>query len=847
MTITDPLGPYSPPEGVHDEMLAVDGRVRDDWAQLRHSLNELGLVELHRRRDEAARLLEADGVTYHASGRPSRAEQSWRLDPVPVLIGSDEWGSLERGVIQRAELLALVLEDLYGPRDLVRRGLLPPEVVYGDPEFLRAADGVRAPGSALASYAVDMARDREGAWWVLSDRAQAPSGAGYALENRLVVSRVLPSLYRDAQVHRLAPFFRALRSALQDAAPPQADDPRIVVLTPGPWSETAFEHAYLASYLGYSLVEGGDLTVRDGRVWLRSLGRLEPVDVILRRVDSTYCDPLELRPDSELGVPGLLEAVRTGAVSLVNPIGSGILESAALLPFLPRIAEHLLGQSLRLPSVGTWWCGDDSCRSHVLANLDRLVLKTTKRTSGTHSVFGGSLSAERLASLRRRIEAEPSAWVGQEALALGTSPTLTEDGLAARRTVLRAFAVARKDSFLAMPGGLTRVAPSADERHVANQAGALSKDTWVLSSEPERLTGFWLQPTRQAAVEPLGMSSRAAENLFWLGRYAERAEGIVRLLRAVLDRRNEFAGRPDPAGIACLDILYTALTHVTATYPGFTGDEAQMALSHPGDELFALVVDEDRGGTLGYAVKRLLDNAYAVRDQLSTDTWLIVGNLDRELLELRQPLHDRQAAVQQALDRFMQGLLAFSGLQAESMVRDPGWHFLDAGRRIERAMHLAMLLRATITVERDTATDSLVLESVLTASESIITYRRRYRSRARLDTMLDLLVLDGGNPRSLRFQVDRLVENVAALPVSGPSSRLRPEERRVLELQTTVRLADSERLAVTTGEGRRRTLEQFLDLVEAQVVGTASEIDTEHFTHMLPQRSLSMPLVAGIS
>jgi hypothetical protein len=264
MTVTDLLGTYLPPAGVYDEMLAIDGRVREDWAQLRHSLDELGLVELHRRRDEAARLLEADGVSYHASGRPSRSEQRWRLDPVPALIGSEEWGSLERGVIQRAELLALVLEDLYGPRDLVRRGLLPAEVVFSDPEFLRAADGIRTPGAALASYAVDMARDRDGSWWVLSDRAQAPSGAGYALENRLVVSRVLPSLYRDAQVHRLAPFFRALRSALQDAAPPHTDDPRIVVLTPGRWSETAFEHAYLASYLGYSLVEGADLTVREG-------------------------------------------------------------------------------------------------------------------------------------------------------------------------------------------------------------------------------------------------------------------------------------------------------------------------------------------------------------------------------------------------------------------------------------------------------------------------------------------------------------------------------------------------------------------------------------------------------
>jgi uncharacterized circularly permuted ATP-grasp superfamily protein len=464
MTIRSPdrlLASYRPLPGAVDELLDDAGTVRSHWAHVGRALDELGLDELTRRRREVARLLDDDGVTYNIYEDGADTSARWRLDPLPILVSSDEWASIERGVIQRSELLNLVLTDLYGPRDLVRRGLLPPELLFAHPGFIRAWDGVRVPNSQLFTAAFDLARDPGGDCRVLADRTQAPSGAGYALENRLVVSRIFPSLYRDAEVHRLAPFFRALRSSLQAAAPRPDDEARIVVMSPGPWSETAFEHAYLASYLGYSLVEGADLTVRDGKVWLRSLGRLERVDVILRRVDAWYCDPLELRPDSHLGVPGLVEAARLGNVTIVNTLGSGVLENPGLLPFLPRLSEHLLGQSLRLPSVDTWWCGDDASRSHVLANLGELVIKPTARNgSGPAAVFGAALSAREAAELRRDIEARPHLWVGQEPVALAAAPTLTDHGLEARRAVLRAFTVARGESYAAMPGGLTRVAPT---------------------------------------------------------------------------------------------------------------------------------------------------------------------------------------------------------------------------------------------------------------------------------------------------------------------------------------------------------------------------------------------------
>ncbi len=863
MTISSPpdlLSSYRPLPGAYDEMLTADGRIRQHWAHAGRSLNELGLAELLDRRSEAGRLLVDDGVTYNVYGHddpasaPAPAAEPWGLDPIPVFLSGDEWAGIELGVVQRAELLNLVLADLYGPRELLRGGLLPAELVLSHPGFLRQCDQIRLPGNKqLFSFAVDLARDSSGHCIVLADRTQAPSGAGYALENRVVVSRVFPNLYRDSQVLRLAPFFRTLRTSLQNVAPPKAEDPRIVLLGPGPWSETAFEHAYLASQLGYPLVEGTDLTVRDGRVWLCSLGRLDPVDVILRRTDAWFCDPLELLPDSKLGVPGLVEAARLGGVSIVNTLGSGVLENPGLLPYLPRLAEHLLGEQLLLPSVPTWWCGSEDGRRHVLANLDRLVIKPISRGVGPTSVFPWELSQDDRTEVRHRIEAHPAGWVGQEAIELASAPTLTSTGLEARRTILRAFAVSRNDSYAVMPGGLTRVAGSEGASgstpsppgsfRVSNQTGAISKDTWVLASQPEKLSGFWLTagPPVAAIAPDASMSSRAAENLFWLGRYAERAEAMARLLRVVHDRRNDFQRGTNPAGTECLHVLLTALTRVSSAYPGFVGEGGTDRLDAPGSELFSLVVEEKRSGTLAHAVRNLIGAAQSVRDQLSTDTWMVVGALDREIRDLRGSDPHHPMVVQHTLGRIMQSLLAFSGLAAESMVRDPGWRFMDAGRRIERGQQLATLLQATVTVDRSFATDSLLVESVLIAAESIITYRRRYRSHAQLETLLDLLVMDADNPRSLAYQLDQLQVDVRLRRTLDREPNLSEPERLVLELSTALRLADTAQLARSREDGTHPDLEDFLARIMELLRRTADAIDRDCFVHLLPLHSLLAP------
>lgn len=828
---------YARPAGRHDEMLDAGGMPRAHWADLAAALDDLGTDELLRRREESARLLDQDGVVYHAyggTGAAAPASRSWPFDPVPTVVPSREWQAIESAVIERAELLNLVLDDLYGERDLLRRGLLPPEVVFGHAGFLRPCHGARLAGVAqLFLYAADLGRDADGTWRVIADRTQAPSGFGYALENRTVVSRVLPSLYRGANVHRLAPFFRALRDALRAMAPAGVDDPRIVVLTPGPWNETAFEHAVLSSTLGYPLVEGADLVVRPDGVYMGALGALEPVHVILRRVDGWYCDPLELKPDSQLGVAGLVEATRRGTVSVVNPLGASVLENPALMHFLPAIGEHLLGRAPRMASAESFWCGDERQRRAVLDRIGELVLRPVSRDAGPASILGWECSADELAALRARIEAQPAMWVGQEPLALSTTPTLGDDGLRARRAVLRTFAVARRDSYTVMPGGLTRVAGDDRAGRISNQAGAVSKDTWVLASEPERPTGFWLEsaPALASIEETTSLPARAAEHLWWLGRYAERAEATVRLLRIVYDRRTELQGAGTPAGDAALRTLLVALTEVTGTTPGFT-DAARRA--DPGRELLGLLVDEARPGTAAHAVRALLQAAYAVRDQLSGDTWLVVGELDRQLRRLRR--HDDAAAidVQATMQRLIGGLLALGGLGEESMVHDLGWRFLDGGRRVERALQTIALVRETLVPGLDVAAASLVLESTLTAAESIITYRRRYRSRAQIDTALELLLHDERNPRSVAYQLERLTADLAALPAE-PGARLREDQRRVLRARTALSLAEPE--AVLAGEDRA-ALAALLDGLAAELRGAADAVDRAQFPHRLPQHAL---------
>ena len=482
--ILDASYPYT--AGVYDEMCAAPGVLRPHWDVFINSLSALGGQELARRWRTARQRIRENGVTYNVYGDPLGMDRPWNLDAIPLVIPRSEWSQIEEGLIQRARLLNFILADLYGPQRLLRRGLIPPGLVFANPGFWRPCHGLQVSGNTyLHLLAVDLARGPDGDWWVISDRTQAPSGAGYSLENRIVMAETFPDLFREFHVKRLASFFRSFRDTLLRLSPRTRDNPRVVLLTPGPFNETYFEHSYLARYLGFTLVQGGDLTVRDNRVFLKTLDGLKRVDVILRRVDDSFCDPIELRSDSFLGVAGLVEAVRAGSVTVANALGSGLIETSAFMPFFPGLCRQLLGEGLKLPTAATWWCGQPKALRYVLDNLDFLVVKPAFPSKGMEPVFGGKLGAEERSRLISRINESPHEFAGQELLNLSTVPVWSEErGLTPRRVVLRVYLAAEGESWVVIPGGLARVSSSIDTPVVSMQRGGGSKDTWVLSDEP---------------------------------------------------------------------------------------------------------------------------------------------------------------------------------------------------------------------------------------------------------------------------------------------------------------------------------------------------------------------------
>jgi len=726
---------------------------RPHWEEVMEWLRTTGPEELGLRWARAERRIRENGITYNIYGDPLGANRPWRIDIVPLLIPADQWRYVEAGVIQRAQLLSLLLEDLYGTQRLLTEGHFPAELLFANPAFLRPLVGVEVPKhSYLHMLAVDLARSPNGQWWVLADRTQAPSGSGYALENRTIVSEVLPELFRASNVLRLAPFFRAQRDALTGLA--GHENPRIVLLTPGPHNETYFEHAYLAKYLGFTLVEGADLTVRDRRVFLKTVAGLEPVDVILRRVDDDFCDPLELRSDSLLGVAGLVDAIVAGNVKVANALGSGLIESAAIMPFLPGLARHLLGEELKLPSVATWWCGQDDALNWVLDHLESVVVKPAFPSRGMEPVFGSELAKGERAKFIERLRASPHEYVAQEQVTLSTAPVWESGHLNSRSVVLRTYVLNTGSSWVVIPGGLVRVA-DANGSVVSMQRGGHSKDAWVLWDSP--VDPYTMLRPRDEPVQlrriPRVVPSSVADNTYWLGRYVERAENIARILRSMIPG----VRRAEEAEIASLLRLHGCLGSRSGSAP--KSRRKPLTFNGLEKELLSLLTDSDRYDSLPSTLAEVGRIGGNVRERLSADMMLLIGQLrnamdgqtSKELLDYKM-----------TLTSCLELLSAFSGMERENINRGPGWLFMSIGRRVERAIYITRQLRE---VTRPLPPeDWSYLERLLEVADSSMTYRTRYYTTLQPLAVLDVLMADETNPRSLDFQLDHLVELYEKLP-----------------------------------------------------------------------------------
>lgn len=817
----------------YDELSADGVNPRAHWTHLIESLRAIGPEELGRRCLRAERRIRENGITYNIYSDPLGADRPWEIDIVPFLIAAEEWRSIEQGIIQRAKLLSLILEDLYGPQLLLKRGHFPAELLYANPAFLRPLVGVRVPShSYLHMLAVDLARSPDGQWWVLSDRTQAPSGSGYALENRTIVSDVLPNVFRRSNVLRLAPFFRAQRDALASMA--ECSNPRIVLLTPGPHNETYFEHSYIARYLGFTLVEGADLTVRDRCVYLKTVDGLERVDVILRRVDDSFCDPLELRSDSLLGVPGLVDAVVAGNVKVANALGSGVIETAAIMPFLPGLSRLLTGEDITLPSVATWWCGQSYALDWVLEHLDSVVVKPAFPSRGMEPVFGSKLERAGKGKLITQLKASPHEYVAQEQIALSNAPVWGNGHLYSRSVVLRAYAINTGNGWTVIPGGLVRVA-DADGSVVSMQRGGHSKDAWVLSDSP--VDTFSLlhprdQPVALRRASP-GVPSSVADRVFWLGRYVERAENTARIARSLISR----ARRADPGELSCLIRLHSCLKSRHSKLP-----KAKRRRPTPAEferELISLISDMKRSDSLASILSQVSRIGNSVRERLSADMMILIGQLRTSLeRENDSPNLEYPATLTLCLEL----LSAFSGMERENINRGLGWLFMSIGRRLERAIYLTRMLRQITTPLAEQ--DWPLLECLLEVADSSMTYRTRYYTTLQPIAVLDVLMADESNPRALDFQLTHLADLYQRLPRHMSDDLQAMKEAlgmlRSFDLRELSYSLPTEPSAATRADGLVR-LESFLGGLERLLPSWSDNLSGRYFSH-----ARTLPISIGL-
>jgi uncharacterized circularly permuted ATP-grasp superfamily protein/uncharacterized alpha-E superfamily protein len=783
----------------YDELIDGSGGVRAHWRPLIDALARDGADALRRGVDLARRLIVENGVTYNVYADPQGRDRPWVLDPLPILLTAAEWREIELGVAQRARLFDAMLADLYGPQQLLADGTVPAELPFGHPNFLWPCHGVTPAGAKwLHVYAVDISRSADGCWWALADRTQTPSGPGYALENRQIISRVFPDLLGDLGVRSLGGFFAALRENLLRHAP-DSETPLAVVLTPGSFNETYFEHAYLARQLGLSLVEGHDLTVRGDTVYLKTLGGLRRVHAILRRLDDDFCDPVELRADSALGVPGLIGVVRAGRIVLANALGSGVLESAAWMGFMPAAAERLLGEKLRLPSVATWWCGERLALDYVLDNIERLVIKPTYPNQNFPAVFGRDLELAARIELAVRVKARPHAYVAQERLAFSQAPVWRSaggagaQGFSARALGIRVYAIATDSGYRVMPGGLARIASDTADI-VSMQRGGGSKDVWVLAPDRRSIEeANAASAPSHAGARHDDLPSRLAENMFWLGRYSERCEDKARLLRATL-------------GVRPNALLWPQVRETCGNFVGL-----------------ALFDDANPLG-LSADVQRVGWCAAQARSRLSAENWRAISVLQREFQDAAQAKRDAR----ETLDALLLSLAGLAGFALDDMTQDDGWRLMMVGRRLERLQFLAELLSQRLRPGEMPSQSEL--EWLLDIGDSTITYRTRYLAAPRLGSAIALLVFDQANPRALGFQwhaIARSLVRVAASLGGAPDDTLDEAVALVEELQLSDIEGDSARAMRA-----RQSLAERLNGLAAAAGRLSDRLSLKYFSHI---------------
>lgn len=829
-------------EDIPDEMISPALEINPNWKDLLSNICNIGIKGLVSRQNDLNWYLSENGVTYNVYDNPLGLNRPWNLNVIPLIFQESEWITIEKGIRQRTEILNFIIKDIYGKRELIHNGILPQEIIFGHYGFLQQCDKIKYnTNKHLLIHAIDMARGSDGQMWIINDHTQAPSGMGYALENRLTIGRVLPDLFQNIYVKKLSEFFRHFNELLMNACPDKNDNPNIVILTPGPHNETYFEHAYLSSFLGYSLVQGNDLIVRDGYLWMKSLKGLKKVDAVLRRVDDNFTDPLELREDSQLGVAGLLEVVRKQNVSVINPIGSRILENPGLIPFIPGVAKYFLNEDLILPQIATWWCGQEKEKKYVLEHLPDLIVKKIDPSNSDSIFFGETMSSIELNKLKQEISDRPYRFVGQSKLTLSTSPTLINQQLEPRRSVWRTYSIANDEGYYVMPGGLVRVAAEKGGIVVSNQKGGTSKDIWITTNAEEKSQ---IQVTRRpklnAHISGLdNLPSQTAENLYWTGRYVSRTLVTTRFIRMVLKQLTLIQSNERMPNSQSIRLLCKAVTHLTATYPGFIDIQYDEINKNIISELLSVILDKDRNGSLSSTFSMLTNSYYSIRNLWSGDMWRVFDRIEKIWKDLHDDPEINIKKIIQALDQLITRLIAFMGLVEESILIEQGLLLYYIGHQLEQSMLSISKCRSLLVVKQNDQVEYEILESIVTSQESLNIYRYSYKTYFTIENVLDLILLDLKYPRSLAYQLNRLNKDLSILPQSKVSHEITNYEKYVFAAYSKVRLATSAELVSTNYDSLIRfNLDNLLSDLSNLLVNTSGTIINTYFNHTFVQNQL---------
>lgn len=842
------LNSYKEKINSYDEVLDQNGQVKSYWQGLFDTLESIGIEELELRNQEIIKKLKENGVTYNVYDSNKESNRAWKLDPIPFLIHESEWKTIEKGLQQRARLLDLILKDFYGPQLLIKNAIIPAELVFDNSGFLLPCFDIRQKhDKQLLNYAVDLARGPDGKMWLLDNRTQAPSGAGYALENRIVMSKVIPELNESTYRKRLSPYFSQLQQTVDSLGNSSNENPNVVFLTPGPGNETYFEHVYLSSYLGYTLVQGNDLLVRDGFVWLKSIDQLERVDVIIKRLDDEWSDPLELRRDSLLGIPGLLQVMRLGNVAVVNPPGTSILENYGLMAFMQNACKFLLNEPLLMPSVATWWCGQTKELNFVLANLPKLIIKKTNRKQGFRSIYGRLLTIEQLADLKNQILKSPKDYVAQEEVSLSTTPAFINGTIEPRYAAMRAFLVADGKDYKVMQGGLTRSSAVKDKFEISNQLGGISKDTWILSDTPTEYQEKSVERKNNNNQLKNSLTSRNAENLFWLGRLCERTMALRSFLKIILNRLNENVTKRGNKQPDFLVVLLKSLTHLTQTYPGFVGKEDkdgenfdnEAIFEDPIIELLLLINDPQKPGSVVYNLQSLLNTINQVSEKWNHDTRRIINLVEDSLVSLKKTNTNNINYVNHSLDKLHIRLFSFYGNIYETLPRDNGFYLLETGKNIERILSLLSVFRSTFNFKKIEEEEAVLMEAILENHHLLAQYRNIYKSHLSLKAVINMVFLEKNLPYTLSYLLDTLTHYLSQLPKTNEPHRLSIAEKSALEASTIVKLINADHLIEVDEETQfRPELDETLSKVFELICNVSNNLSSLYFNHSVMQHSV---------